>query len=318
MIQQNIALCFIISAMGGVTTIAARAVVLKQVQREKKGLGSRYEKRLASLLFFLLEGSSHVCSFLAPWFGPASLVLPTEGSSKLLSNVLVVGAILQHEKFDKRTLVGTAMVAIGVIYLPINGPKPQDNQDLVELIVQDPVALVWLSTTFSCYIVSVLTMFCCDLKKFQPRAAETVLLLVSTFSKLGNAVSKCASLSEQYGSVARGTLLAVCGIMISIWIIQTMKEPLYVRSFATYVPTDTVVGLFFNFCSGVRTSSFVVVAACAGGGVRGAKPSRPTTRGYFLFRKVYWFWLFRACVGGRGEWGSKPSRLTMKRFYFLE
>jgi uncharacterized membrane protein len=195
--------------MGGVTTIAARAVVLKQVQREKKGLGSRYEKRLATLLFFLLEGSSHVCSFLAPWFGPASLVLPTEGSSKLLSNVIVVGAILQHEKFDKRTLVGTAMVAIGVIYLPINGPKPQDNQDLVELIVQDPVALVWLSTTFSCYIVSVLTMFCCNLTKFQPRNAETVLLMVSTFSKLGNAVSKCASLSEQYGSVARGILLAL-------------------------------------------------------------------------------------------------------------
>jgi uncharacterized membrane protein len=116
------------SALAGFFTISARAVVLKQVEREK-GLSANtiYEKHISSIFFFLLEGSAHVLSFVGPWFGPASLILPACGSSKLLLNVLIVGVILQHEKFDKKVLVGTAIVASGVIYLPIVGPRPQEN-----------------------------------------------------------------------------------------------------------------------------------------------------------------------------------------------
>jgi hypothetical protein len=257
MVQQNITLCFLLSVLAGLTTILARAVVLKQVQREKTQLGSssssRYRKHWSSLLFFLLEGLSHVFSFIGPWFGPASLGLPTEGSSKLLFNLLIIGGILQHEAFDKKVLVGTGMVAIGVIYLPINGPQPQDNQDLVELIVQDPTALTWLGLATVGYVVSVGMMLLCDLKKFNPRSAEAILLLVSTFSKLSNTVSKAASLAGDYGGLYRGVLTGLGICMLFVWIMETMKEPMFVRSFVTYVPTDILVGLLFNLCTGVSS-----------------------------------------------------------------
>jgi hypothetical protein len=211
MVQQNLTLCFLMSALAGFFTISARAVVLKQVEREKKGLSANsiYEKHISSILFFLLEGSAHVLSFIGPWFGPASLILPACGSSKLLFNVLIVGAILQHENFDKKALVGTAIVASGVIYLPIVGPRPQENQDLIDLIVKDPVSLIWLGTAVVGYMISVGIMLCCDLKKFTPHTAETIRLLVSTFSTLGNTVSKASSLAAEDGGIYRGLLLGI-------------------------------------------------------------------------------------------------------------
>jgi uncharacterized membrane protein len=191
MVQQNIALCLLLSALAGLTSILVRGAVLKQAQREKKQMGSRYQKHFSSLLFFL----SHVLFFFGPWFGPASLVLPTEGSARWLFNLLIIGGILQHETFDKKVLVGTGMVTIGVIYLSIAGPQPQYNQDLVELIVKDVAALTWLGLAMVGSVVSVGMMLFCDMKKFTARSAEAILLLVSTFSKLSNTVSKAASLA---------------------------------------------------------------------------------------------------------------------------
>jgi hypothetical protein len=253
MVQQNIALCLLFSVLAGLMTILARAVVLKQVQREKKQMGStsRYQKHLSSLLFFLLEVLSNTFSFIGPWFGPASLALPMLSSAKLLFNLFIIGGMLQRETFDKKVLVGTVMVAIGVVYLSINGPQPQDNQDLVEIIVKDPAALTWLGLATVGYVVSVGMMLFCDLKRFSPRSAEAILLLVSTFSKLSNTVSKAASLAGDYGSVYRGVLTGLGLGMLFVWTISTMKEPRFVRSFVTYGPTDILVGLLFNLGTGV-------------------------------------------------------------------
>jgi uncharacterized membrane protein len=253
MVQQNIALCLSLSVLAGLTSILARAAVLKQVQREKKQLGSRYQKHLSSLLFFLLEGVSHVFFFFGPWFGPASLVLPTEGSARWIFNLLIIGGILQHETFDKKVLVGTGMVTIGVIYLSITGPQPQYNQDLVKLIVNDLASLTWLGLAIVGYVVSVGMMLCCDLKKFNARSAEAILLLVSTFSKLSNTVSKAASLAGDFGGFYRGVLTGIGIFMIVIWIMETMKEPMFVRSFVTHVPTDMLFGLSFNLFTGVSS-----------------------------------------------------------------
>jgi hypothetical protein len=254
MVQQNLAICLLFSVLAGLMTILARAVVLKQVQREKNQMGStsRHQKHLSSLLFFFLEALSNVFSFLGPWFGPASLALPMLSSAKLLFNLFIIGGMLQHETFDKKALVGTVMVAIGVIYLPINGPQPpHDNEDLVELIVKDPVALTWLGLATVGYVVSVGMMLFCDLKTFNPRSAEAILLLVSTFSKLSTTVSKAASLAGDYGGLYRGVLTGLGIGMLFVWTICTMKEPRFVRSFVTYSPTGILVGLLFNLGTGV-------------------------------------------------------------------
>jgi hypothetical protein len=95
-------------------------------------------------------------------------------------------------------------------------------------------------------------MLCCDLKKFTPRTTETILLLVSTFSTLGNTVSKASSLAIGYGGMYRGLLLGIGFFTSLLWIVEKMKEPIYVRSFASFMPLDTVVGLLFNLLTGVR------------------------------------------------------------------
>jgi hypothetical protein len=254
MIQQNITLCFTLACLAGLCHISGRAVVLKQVEREKRGLGtSRHEKLLSSLLFFVLECSAHVTYFFAPWFGPVSLVLPTEIASRLLFNVLILGGLLHHESFGKKELVGTAMVALAVVYLPITGPREPDHQDLLE-IVTNPIALTWLGIVLVVYGTAVTLMLCLDLKRIQPCYTELILLAVAACSYLGNTVSKLASLAGDYGTLYSALLMGFGVLITVIWIIEVMNEPLYIRSFATYTPLNTGLGLVFSLLTGVSCS----------------------------------------------------------------
>jgi hypothetical protein len=272
MIPQNLTLCFTLACLAGLCHISGRAVVLKQVQREKRRQGragssttttSRHEKLLSSLLFFGLECSAHVTYFFAPWFGPVSLVLPTEIASRLLFNVLILGGILHHETFGKAELVGTAMVALAVVYLPITGPRePEEPQDLLE-IVTNPIALIWLGLVVVVYGTAVTLMLCLDLKTIQPCYTEGILLAVAACSYLGNTVSKLASLAGEYGTLYSAILMGLGVLITVIWIMEVMKEPLYIRSFATYTPLNTGLGLVFSLLTGVRISSrFVCLFVC--------------------------------------------------------
>jgi hypothetical protein len=272
MIPQNLTLCFTLACLAGLCHISGRAVVLKQVQREKQRQGhdgtsttaSRQEKLFSSLLFFGLECSAHVTYFFAPWFGPVSLVLPTEIASRLLFNVLILGGILHHETFGKMELVGTAMVALAVVYLPITGPRePEQPQDLLEIVTK-PIALIWLGLVLVVYGTAVTLMLCLDLKTLKPCYTEGILLAVAACSYLGNTVSKLASLAGDYGTLYSALLMGFGVLITVIWIMEVMKEPLYIRSFATYTPLNTGLGLVFSLLTGVRifVRSFVRSFVC--------------------------------------------------------
>jgi len=81
---------------------------------------------------FLQAVGSLLSHLVAPWYGPVSLVVPFFYSSTLLSNMLIFSCL--GETFTKNMRVGTHVIVVAVILLPIVGPTIQEGQDMTILM----------------------------------------------------------------------------------------------------------------------------------------------------------------------------------------
>ena len=72
---------------------------------------------------------------IGSWYGPVSISVPVVMISKLLFNMIIVGAVLKLEHFDKNQRVGTYVIAFAIVALPEVGPQPIAEQ-------KDPIALI--------------------------------------------------------------------------------------------------------------------------------------------------------------------------------
>jgi len=144
-VEQSVPICLVLSAAGGAIEVLATAVLAYQDAQEKEGIKWRRKARYAALVvnIFLQVTSSIVGNLFATWFGPVSLVGPVFLSSQLLANMVVFGIILGLEMFTKDMRIGTYIVVIAVILLPMVGPAAQEGQDVAALL-ETWYSLVWI------------------------------------------------------------------------------------------------------------------------------------------------------------------------------
>jgi hypothetical protein len=168
--------------------------------------------------------------------------------------MLLIGGIMRHEKFDKKAQVATCVIILGIFYVPINGPGIQENQDAIELLLGNPIAMIWISVLSVIYCISTFFMLFVDMKKrFSPFFVELVLFSVVTGSSTLSATSSKAA-STFDGTEAgpwRTILLVTTWVIIGIWTIETYKEATAVRSLAKFLPLVTFGSLVLNGITGV-------------------------------------------------------------------
>ena len=132
--DQSLPICIALSAIGGVLEVIATAVTAIPAVREKEGRHvPKYVQFLAVAGNVALQTLSGFFSALfATWYGPVSIVVPFFYSSTLLSNMLIFGVLL-NEPFDKNMRVGTNVIVIAVILLPVVGPEYKTDKHLTLL-----------------------------------------------------------------------------------------------------------------------------------------------------------------------------------------
>lgn len=177
-VVQSVPICLALAASGGAIEVLATAVLAYQDAREKEGhYQSKFMRYIGLTLNIVLQLSSSVIGHLfAPWFGPVSLVGPVFLSSQLLVNLLVFGLLLGLENFTKDMQIGTYIVVIAVIMLPIVGPAAQDDQD-IETLLETWYAIVWSALLLVGMTVSSILIIALKVEKLQEHRA--ILLLLS-------------------------------------------------------------------------------------------------------------------------------------------
>jgi uncharacterized membrane protein len=133
-VQQSLPICIALASIGGILEVAATAVTAIPAVREKQGMKvSQFWRWMAVAANVALQTISGFFSALfATWYGPVSIVVPFFYSSTLLSNMVIFGLFL-GEEFNKPMQVGTHVIVLAVILLPVVGPtiSPEQNFDIL-------------------------------------------------------------------------------------------------------------------------------------------------------------------------------------------
>lgn len=179
-IAQSTPICIVLSAVGGAIEVFATAILAYRdaVERESGVKWSRLASTCALTANVVLQVTSSIIGNLfAPWFGPVSLVGPIFLCAQLLANMIVFGYLLGLESFNKDMRVGTFIVVIGAVMLPIVGPSPQDDQD-AEALLSPWYAKTWSWLVVCSMLVSAALLLVLDLTKLK-EWTKTGLLLVA-------------------------------------------------------------------------------------------------------------------------------------------
>ena len=136
-VTQNLGLCLLLSAIGGVLEVLATAALAYPDAKEGEWSKNPWRIRVCTfinLVFQIL--ASVVGNLLAPWYGPVSIVGPTFLSSQLVANMIIYGHVLGLESFTKDMRIGTCVIVTAAILLPVVGPTvvPQEALPSWELL----------------------------------------------------------------------------------------------------------------------------------------------------------------------------------------
>jgi len=134
--------------------VLAVATLAYPDHQKKKGLEWSKPAQIGALVLnILFQLATAVANVVASWFGPVSIVAPTTLGSMLLFSMIMFGLIVRLEKFSKETRVGTYMITVAVVLLPVVGPEAQEGQDILHLLSQ-PLAATWSALLIAASIVS--------------------------------------------------------------------------------------------------------------------------------------------------------------------
>jgi hypothetical protein len=207
---------------------------------------------LVTLGFIVMIAGDAISHVIAPWFGPVSVYWPTFCASKLLFNMLFIGVIMQHEKFDKNAQVATGVIVAGAVTISINGPGIQEDQNVNDLVFGNPIAITWLAFLLALFIICSFLMLFTNLKKRSHAFAEIVLFIVFIdASALAGTTSKFSSTFDGSEGPYRAILLTITWIIIAIWAVENFKEATHVRSLARFIPQATFGSIALNGVTGV-------------------------------------------------------------------
>jgi len=159
MVHQSLPIALSLAALGGFCNVIATVTLVYPKTKAERGEQpwsscALRSALIANIFFQFLNSAANV---VASWFAPISIVIPTVVACQLLFNMVLFGSILSTERFPKDLRVGTFFVALAVILLPIVGPKSQENQDILLLLLR-PKSMVWMAILCIVMIVSFVAM----------------------------------------------------------------------------------------------------------------------------------------------------------------
>jgi hypothetical protein len=245
--DQSVTLCCFFAALGGAMEVAATAVTAIPAVREQQGIQiSRSMRWLTVLGNVTLAGIGSLFGHLiATWFGPVSLVIPYFFSATLLCNMGIVAVL--GEPFDKNMRVGTLVIVVAVILLPVVGPTTQGDQNFY-ILMSHWYSQVWfLMLLLGCMATA--TLLALDITKYSSRTRIAILLLARATSLCVNA------------TVSRSFILGPKGLfLVGLIIIKVTSGSLYssaivVQSFSVdqsiFVPLNATVIMLVNALTGI-------------------------------------------------------------------
>ena len=157
MVAQSLLLCIVISSVGGIFMAASNAVVARMKKQPEVDFEATTRSKLHNLLFvstfIFFSGLAYLCIVFAPWFGPVSIYWPAYTAAKLLSNLVLIGFIMKQEQIDNNKVVGTMIVVMAVLYITITGPRTQDEDSMKEMILGNPIAMIWIGVLAIAYVI---------------------------------------------------------------------------------------------------------------------------------------------------------------------
>jgi hypothetical protein len=228
MMEQNLTFAIGLALIGGVFQVISVLILAypEHIQKTKdKQFPCKTILLPLNILFQLING---VVNTGATIFGPVSIVMPIMVSSQLFFNMVIFG-YLQMEEFGKDVQVGTFIVVLGAVFLPIVGPTLQQDQEIMELL-SAPWSLAWTSFLFAGVVLSGIScLTCVNTKKWE---AESIPVYVTlTVARVFSSVLS-ASLSKTFVLVSGFQLIAVIGgflicsmiLMLSIVLQATKTE----------------------------------------------------------------------------------------------
>lgn len=244
---QSLPICCSLAAIGGAMEVAATAITAIPAVREKQGIVMPKSMQLLTIAGNVtLQGiGSLVGHLVATWFGPVALVVPFFFSATLLCNMLIVGIL--GEQFSKNMRVGTLVIVVSVVLLPVVGPSPQEDQDIGELMSH------WYSRTWFA-ILAILSfgtgiLLPMGITQYSQKLRMMILLV-------GRASSICLNLT-----VSRSFILGPSGLgLIVLIIIKLISGSIYttaivVQSFAVeqskFVPLNATLIILVNAITGI-------------------------------------------------------------------
>jgi hypothetical protein len=181
-VVQSLPICCSLAAMGGILEVGATALTAIPSVREKEGIQMTWTAQFAALAgnITLQAAGSLFSHLIATWYGPVSIVVPFFYSATLLSNMFIFGLLIKQE-FTKNMRVGTYVIVVAVILLPVVGPNVQEDQDVGVLMKH------WYSITWFIFIILAsfsagLFLVFFDIMKYSQRERTIILLIARAAS----------------------------------------------------------------------------------------------------------------------------------------
>ena len=234
------------------------------------------------IFFVVTQILANGCMFVAPWFGAVSIYWPCYVASQLLANMLIVGAWLHHERFEKPAQIATLVVVVAVLFTTLCGPSDSLRSkppDIAKLLKGNWMAMAWLGFLGLVFVTSFGSMlFVLFYKRrharrlpqeasviaMNPAGAlveaglpcsqtifETILLLVSTTCSALSATASKAASTLPVDSPFRPVLLSVTWLIILCWSIENYVEGRYVERLGRFLPSMTLGSIVLNALTGL-------------------------------------------------------------------
>jgi hypothetical protein len=246
-LEQSLPLCCSLAAIGGALEVAATAITAIPAVREKQGcVLSKWMQLLSIIGNVALQGIGSIFGHLvATWFGPVSMVVPFFFSATLLCNMLVVGIL--GEEFTKNMRVGTVVIVLAVMLLPIVGPTAQEDQSIESLMGH------WYSLTWFGILVILSfgtgTIVSIGITQYSQRNRMVILLCA-------RASSLCLNLT-----VSRAFILGPSGVIFTMLIVlkfvsgSIYTTAIVVQSYTVeqskFVPLNATLIILVNALTGL-------------------------------------------------------------------
>ena len=252
--MQSAPLTYALAALGGVLEVFATAILAYPDAREKQGIKvSPMTQRLAlvgNVIFQILASLSG--NLFATWFGPVSLVAPIFFSAQLVANMLIFGFLLGLENLSREMQVGTYVIVVATILLPIVGPGIQEGQNAQYLLTKS-YAIVWSLILVGGMLGSSIFVFgvskCTKISNYKMWTKMVILLIarVSCFT-LNLTASRVFVLQPGTALIAISIVIKIVSGAIYTWAIVVQSTEVVQSKF---VPLNTTCVMLVNGITGV-------------------------------------------------------------------